>query len=86
VLKTAVETAERENSLVTIGIEPNRPETGYGYIRRAEHPDTEKGEHPVYQVRNFTEKPDLATAETFLNSGDYLWNSGMFIWKVKYHC
>ncbi|PWN05944.1 mannose-1-phosphate guanylyltransferase [Rhodohalobacter mucosus] len=83
VLDLAVETARSENSLVTIGIKPNRPETGYGYIRfdadRVNGPDNED----VYSVKNFTEKPDKETAEQFLSSGDYLWNSGMFIWKTS---
>lgn len=82
VLKTATETAKQYNSLVTIGIEPNRPETGYGYIRREKKADFNLG-HDVYRVRNFTEKPELAKAEQFLGSGDYLWNSGIFIWKVE---
>lgn len=83
VLSSAVETAKSEDSLVTIGIRPNRPETGYGYIRFHENQCFKKGDHPVYNVKNFTEKPDLETAESFLKSGDYLWNSGMFIWKTK---
>ncbi|MCC5907435.1 MAG: mannose-1-phosphate guanylyltransferase [Balneolaceae bacterium] len=83
VLASAVETARSEETLVTIGIEPNRPETGYGYIRREVKPDAKRGENSVYKVKNFTEKPDLPTAEQFLKSGDYLWNSGMFIWKVS---
>ena len=82
-LETAAETARSENSLVTIGIEPNRPETGYGYIRRSEEPDLNVKTRDVYKVRNFTEKPDLKKAEQFLNSGDYLWNSGIFIWKAE---
>ena len=77
VLMRAVDTAISENSLVTIGIKPNRPETGYGYIR------FDAGGDEVYRVKNFTEKPDLETAEQFLSSGDYLWNSGMFIWKTS---
>lgn len=83
VLNRAVETARSENSLVTIGIKPNRPETGYGYIRfdAGSSSGAEGGE--VYTVKNFTEKPDRDTAEQFLSSGDYLWNSGMFIWKTS---
>jgi mannose-1-phosphate guanylyltransferase len=83
VLEAAVATAQREDSLVTVGITPNRPETGYGYIHF--HSDRNKsiGNHPVHDVLNFTEKPDLKTAEEFLSSGHYLWNSGMFIWKAS---
>ncbi len=83
VLSAAVETARSEETLVTIGIEPNHPETGYGYIRRENKPAAERSGHAVYKVKNFTEKPDLPTAEQFLKSGDYLWNSGIFIWKVS---
>ena len=83
VLETAVSTAEKQNSLVTIGIEPNRPETGYGYIRRTENADIFEAGHLVYEVRNFTEKPEIDRALAFLESGDYLWNSGIFIWKVS---
>lgn len=83
VLSAAVETAKTENSLVTIGIKPNRPETGYGYIRFDENTELEKRGRSVYKVRNFTEKPELAAAQSFLKSGDYLWNSGMFIWKTS---
>lgn len=83
VLKTAAETAKSENSLVTIGIKPNWPETGYGYIQREIEPDIEKFSHPVYKVQKFAEKPDADTAADFLASGDYLWNSGIFIWKTS---
>jgi mannose-1-phosphate guanylyltransferase len=83
VLETAVDIARREESLVTVGIKPNRPETGYGYIRFDSASAPDASEKPYYRVQNFTEKPDAATAESFLNSGDYLWNSGMFIWKTE---
>lgn len=64
-----------DDKLVTIGITPTRPETGYGYIKK-------KG-HGSNQVRKFVEKPDLDTAAAYVNSGEYLWNSGMFIWKAS---
>lgn len=83
VLNRAVETARTENSLVTIGIKPNRPETGYGYIRFEAGSASGPAGEEVYTVKNFTEKPDSDTAEQFLSSGDYLWNSGMFIWKTS---
>jgi mannose-1-phosphate guanylyltransferase len=85
VLQQAVDTATSENSLVTIGIKPNRPETGYGYIRFDSNSGQKEGadDSEVYSVRNFTEKPDRETAEKFLDSGDYLWNSGMFVWKTS---
>jgi mannose-1-phosphate guanylyltransferase len=82
-LSTAVETARTKSSLVTIGIRPDRPETGYGYIRRDENSIAGPNGNTVYKVRNFTEKPNQSTAKEFLKSGDYLWNSGMFIWKAR---
>jgi mannose-1-phosphate guanylyltransferase len=82
VLKTAVETARSQDSLVTIGIKPNRPETGYGYIHRSKVAEIEKLSHPVYRVKKFTEKPNVEKATEFIESGDYLWNSGIFIWRT----
>ncbi len=66
--------------LVTLGISATRPDTGYGYIERGERLYDEQ--FPVYRVVRFTEKPDRETAERFLASGRYSWNSGMFIWRV----
>ncbi len=63
--------------LVTFGVVPDRPETGYGYIRRA------RGEGPVYPVAEFVEKPDLATAVRYVQSGEYFWNSGMFMFRAR---
>ena len=76
-LKKAIKAAEKDKRLVTIGITPEYPETGYGYINFGE----EKGD--VYAVERFVEKPDLATAKEYLASGKYLWNSGMFVWKLS---
>lgn len=73
--------AERaaQGELVTLGISPTRPETGYGYIQRAAEPSLRtEGDLPVYEVLRFVEKPALALAERYLAEGDYLWNSGMF--------
>lgn len=83
ILETAASTAEDEDSLVTIGIKPDQPETGYGYIEYdKESSDTHKGRE-VKKVNQFREKPDLKTAEEFIASGNFLWNSGMFIWKAS---
>jgi mannose-1-phosphate guanylyltransferase len=87
VLKAAVAKAEEgDGALVTIGIEPTHPETGYGYIQYdSSLRDDRDGpdEQPrAFPVRAFAEKPDLATAERFLDSGDFLWNSGMFVWRA----
>lgn len=67
------------NALVTIGIKPTSPNTGYGYIQH-EAPEAAPG---VHEVKTFTEKPNLELAETFVASGDFLWNAGIFTWKVK---
>jgi len=75
----AVKFANDSNGLVTIGIKPNRPETGYGYIQF----DEAEERNGIYKVLTFAEKPNLATANRFIKSGDFLWNSGMFIWKVQ---
>lgn len=67
--------------LVTLGISPDRPDTGYGYIHRGQLIDKEAG-NPAYRVLSFTEKPDLETAKQYLGSGEYYWNSGMFVWRA----
>ena len=78
----AAEQVARQGYLVTLGITPNKPETGYGYIRRGSRLGT-YNEHEVYEVAQFLEKPDLATAEKFVASGEYFWNSGIFIWQIS---
>lgn len=82
-LQVAVEAAKNNESLVTLGIKPHRVETGYGYIQRSMKPDVDHLEVPVFKVQQFTEKPDEDTAVQFLASGNYLWNSGIFIWKTS---
>lgn len=67
------------NALVTIGIKPTYPNTGYGYIQH----EVMEAAPSVYKVKTFTEKPNRELAQTFMASGDFLWNSGIFIWKVK---
>lgn len=80
--RIAVEAASASDYLVTFGIVPNRPETGYGYIELG--PEAMKIEDTsVFQVKAFVEKPDKLRAAQYLASGNYLWNSGMFIWKVS---
>ncbi len=81
VMKSAVAAAWRGENIVTLGITPHRPETGYGYIYQGELCDTFIGT-PACRVVRFLEKPDYARAVRFLSSGNYLWNSGMFIWRV----
>ncbi|MGM0505618.1 MAG: mannose-1-phosphate guanylyltransferase [Bacteroidota bacterium] len=81
-LARAVQRADESESLLTIGIKADRPETGYGYIETGVCLDKEE-QPPIYQVNRFHEKPDLNTAIQFLESGSFLWNSGMFVWKVS---
>jgi mannose-1-phosphate guanylyltransferase len=71
--------ANKLNALVTLGIKPTYPNTGYGYIQ---HDDKETTDS-IYKVKTFTVKPNLELAKTFLASGDFLWNSGIFIWKLN---
>lgn len=78
VLSVAINAAENENKLVTIGITPTFPATGYGYIKF-----TDKELGGAKFVEEFKEKPDLETAKKYISSGDYVWNSGMFIWKAS---
>lgn len=80
-LRQAVAVAEKDENLVTIGITPTYPETGYGYINFAR--DTALEMPGVYRVERFVEKPDLETAKEYLASHRYLWNSGMFVWKTS---
>ncbi len=76
-LATAIKVAE-SGKLITFGIQPTRPDTGFGYIK------AQAGQAPdVLEVERFTEKPDLATAEGFLREGSYYWNSGMFVWRAS---
>src|SRR4030042_4943422 len=79
-LKKAVKGAE-ENRLVTFGIKPSRPETGYGYIKIANHSKAES--NGLHRVERFVEKPDLETAKTYLSNGSYFWTSGIFVWRTS---
>ncbi len=78
-LEQAVEIADKKRAIVTIGIEPTRPETGYGYIEMG---DRVNGHIPTFKIARFTEKPNLEVAKDFLLKGTYLWNSGMFIFRA----
>ncbi|MFM2312070.1 MAG: hypothetical protein RLZZ04_1346 [Cyanobacteriota bacterium] len=81
-LQAAVQQALAKPSIVTLGITPNQPATGYGYIEQGEK-QGEINQLPVYQVIRFTEKPDEATAQSFIETGNFSWNSGMFIFQAK---
>lgn len=76
-VNVALSAANAGDKLITIGIKPNRPETGYGYIQY--HADEQA---PINKVKTFTEKPQLELAKKFIESGDFVWNSGIFIWHV----
>jgi mannose-1-phosphate guanylyltransferase len=76
-IRKAVDQASSQDKLITLGITPSRPETGYGYIQYHQEKSFAK------KVKTFTEKPELALAKKFIESGDFVWNSGIFIWGVQ---
>ncbi|MBQ6400228.1 MAG: mannose-1-phosphate guanylyltransferase [Clostridia bacterium] len=81
VMRSAMAVAEETDALVTLGIPPASPDTGYGYIQFDTAAQT--AHYNAFRVKRFVEKPDLETARQYLASGEYLWNSGMFVWKVS---
>lgn len=81
-VKYAISNAASRDSLVVFGIKPSRPDTGYGYILLDKQIDSD-AQLALYDVKRFVEKPDVKTARKYCDSGKYLWNSGMFIWKVS---
>jgi len=81
VVSNAIKMAEQKNSLITIGIEPTYPATGYGYIQ---YDSSESNEvEGIYKIKKFIEKPREKNAKKYLDSGEFLWNSGIFIWKAE---
>lgn len=82
VINSALKASEKNDWLVTLGIKPSRPDTGYGYIQFDES-SSYSDDNRIYKVKIFTEKPKLELAKSFLQSGDFLWNSGIFIWSLK---
>lgn len=78
-IKSGVELAEKKRGLITVGVNPTRPETGYGYIEMG---DPVTNNMDTYRVARFTEKPNIEVAKDFILKGTYLWNSGMFIWRA----
>jgi mannose-1-phosphate guanylyltransferase len=80
IMTQGMEYVSNYSSILTIGIEPDRPNTGYGYI---EYNKTEESNNAPVKVLNFKEKPDLKTAKSYLNAGNFSWNSGMFLWSLK---
>lgn len=76
-IETSFKACAEQDILMTLGIQPSSPNTGYGYIQ------FEQSNDDIKKVKNFTEKPNLETAEKFLESGDYLWNAGIFVWSAR---
>ncbi|MCF6096528.1 mannose-1-phosphate guanylyltransferase [Thermovorax subterraneus] len=83
VLNAAFSLAESSNKLVTMGITPTFPSTGYGYINFDREKSIQVGDKIAYEVVEFVEKPDVPKAKAYIESGNYLWNSGMFVWKAS---
>ncbi len=82
VILAALKATKEHDWLLTLGIQPNRPDTGYGYIQFEEKEACDT-DNRIKKVKTFTEKPQLEMAKQFLLSGDFLWNSGIFIWRLK---
>ncbi|MXV50537.1 mannose-1-phosphate guanylyltransferase [Pedobacter sp. HMF7647] len=78
-INNSLKTVSEHDCLVTLGIKPSRPDTGYGYIQY----NSQVLENDFYKVKTFTEKPNLELAKTFVQSGDFLWNAGIFVWSAK---
>ncbi len=80
-IQLALFNAQASDHLITVGIKPSNPNTGYGYVQFSESFFRQQGN--VREVKTFTEKPDLALAEKFLQSGEFFWNAGIFVWSLK---
>ena len=78
IINKALDSAQEDDKLVTVGVKPSRPETGYGYIQFIENNASE-----IKEVKTFTEKPEKALAQTFIDSGEFVWNAGIFVWSVS---
>lgn len=78
VINNALQFTDKNNAIVTIGVKPSRPETGYGYVEASAAVDGE-----ICTVKAFKEKPDYETAEKYLKAGNFLWNAGIFVWNVE---
>lgn len=82
-ITAAVQFASDNEVLITLGIKPTRPETGYGYIQANRKDYKTIGEHLAYPVKTFTEKPNLELAKVLMDSGEFYWNSGIFVWSLE---
>lgn len=81
-IKSCFDKAEHSDCLITLGIKPTRPDTGYGYIQFYKS-DSQEKDPRIHKVKTFTEKPDAEMARFFMESGDFLWNSGIFVWSTE---
>ncbi|MBO7458703.1 MAG: mannose-1-phosphate guanylyltransferase [Paludibacteraceae bacterium] len=82
-IRKAFDFASKNKAICTLGMQPTRPETGYGYIQYLKDDGVQVTGDGIYPVKTFTEKPNLEMAKVFLESGDFLWNSGIFIWNLQ---
>jgi mannose-1-phosphate guanylyltransferase len=82
IINQAVDAARHHEVLITLGIQPSRPDTGYGYIQYLDEDPNSRLPMGLKKVKTFTEKPNLELAKMFLDSGDFLWNSGLFVWRA----
>ncbi len=80
---SALQLAREKDVLITLGITPTRPETGYGYIQAAKNESLVVEDHVAYPVKTFTEKPDDELARVLVQSGEFYWNSGIFVWNIE---
>ncbi|RZK41680.1 MAG: mannose-1-phosphate guanylyltransferase [Pedobacter sp.] len=80
-INQSLDAAAGDNCLLTLGIKPNRPDTGYGYIQFED--EVLSSDENIHKVKTFTEKPNLELAQSFIQSGDFLWNAGVFIWSAR---
>jgi mannose-1-phosphate guanylyltransferase len=81
-MREAVAAARQHPVLITLGIQPSRPDTGYGYIQYMDEPAHRLPDTNLYKVKTFTEKPNAELARMFIDSGDFLWNAGLFVWRA----
>ena len=82
-IREAVAAATQHEVLITLGIQPSRPDTGYGYIQYFEDANYQLSDTGLQKVKTFTEKPNAEVAQSFVESGDFLWNAGLFIWRAE---
>ena len=82
-IREAVASARQHDVLITLGIQPSRPDTGYGYIQYMDEAVHRLPDSALYKVKTFTEKPNAELARMFVDSGDFLWNAGLFVWRAS---